>query len=394
MKRVLIAGVDGYLGWPLAIYLNSRGHEIAGTDCYNRRKWVEEVGSQSAIPIREMPERLNAFRELLGMSLHFIPGDITDYNFILHFLQSFKPDAIVHLAQMPSAPYSMVDAHHCTSTHTNNLLGTINILFAMREACPDAHLVKLGSMGEYGTPNTDIPEGEFELEFRGRKTLAAFPRDPGSFYHCTKVHDTVNIKLACKLWGLRATDIMQGIVFGTRIAEMGNDERLLTRFDFDQFFGTVINRFCAQAIIGAPITLYGKGNQKRGFLPLCDSMQCLKIAIENPPDKAEYRVFNQFEAVYSLSDLAKEVQKAALILGQISEVKNIENPRLELEEHYYNPDHQQLFDLGYRPSHNIDADIQQTLIDLSKYKSNIETVAHTLIPEVLWTGGRRKVAYL
>lgn len=392
--RVFIAGIDGYLGWSLAVYLTARGHDIAGTDCYHRRNWVADVGSQSAIPIRKMEERVHAFRELFGMSLYFIRGDITDYNFVLNFFKSFKPDAIVHLAEMPSAPYSMVDVHNCTLTHTNNLLGTINILFAMRETGLDAHLVKLGTMGEYGTPNTDIPEGEFELEFRGRKTRATFPRDPGSFYHCTKVHDTVNVKLACKLWGLRSTDIMQGVVFGTRIAEMGNDERLLTRFDFDQFFGTAINRFCAQAVIGEPITLYGKGKQKRGFLHLCDSMQCLKIAIENPPEKAEYRAFNQFEAVYSLSDLAKKVQMAALKCGQISEIRHVENPRQELEEHYYNPDHQKLLEFGYKPTTNIDAEIEKTLRDLLRYKSRIETKTHVLMPEVFWTGVRRRAAVI
>ncbi len=296
--RVFIAGVDGYLGWSLAMYLTARGHEIAGADCYHRRDWVAEIGSQSATPISRMTDRLQAFRENFGINLQFIRGDITDYNFVWNFFRSFEPEAIVHLAEMPSAPYSMMDVHHCIFTHTNNLLGTINILHAMRDICPDAHLVKLGTMGEYGTPNIDIPEGNIEIEYRGRKDTLPFPKQAGSWYHQTKVHDTNNITMACRIWRLRSTDVMQGVVFGTRIDEMGDDERLLTRFDFDQCFGTAINRFCTQAVLGASLTPYGKVHQRRGFFALLDYMQCLAIAIDNPPVKVSYRSFHQFQEVF------------------------------------------------------------------------------------------------
>jgi len=392
--RVFIAGVDGYLGWPLSMYLTVRGHEVAGADCYHRRDWVSEMGSQSATPIKRMTERLQAFRENFGTNLQFIRGDMTDYNFVWNFFRAFQPEAIVHLAEMPSAPYSMIDAHHCSFTHTNNLLGTINILHVMRDICPDAHLVKLGTMGEYGTPNIDIPEGFFEIEYRGRKDTLPFPKQAGSWYHQTKVHDTNNIMLACRIWELRSTDIMQGVVFGTRIDEMADDERLLTRFDFDQSFGTAINRFCAQAVIGEPLTPFGKGHQRRGFLPLRDSMQCLTIAIENPPKKGEYRVFNQFEEVYDLTELALKVQKVLDKLGLKVEVRNVENPRVEMEEHYYNPDHQHLLDLGYKPTHDIEAEMEIMLKDLIKYKHRIEARAHALIPDIRWDGSRRKVTFL
>jgi len=295
---------------------------------------------------------------------------------------------------MPSAPYSMMDVHHCTFTHTNNLLGTINLLFVMRDVCPDAHLVKLGTMGEYGTPNIDIPEGIFEIEYRGRKDTLPFPRQAGSWYHQTNVHDTNNVTMACRLWGLRSTDIMQGVVFGTQIDEMGDDDRMLTRFDFDQCFGTAINRYCSQAVIGAPLTPYGKGHQKRGFLPLRDSMQCLTIAIENPPEKGEYRVFNQFEEVYDLTELAQKVQKVAGSLGFDVEVRNVENPRMEMEEHYFNPDHQHLLDLGYQPTHDIEAEMLIMLKDLIKYKHRIEARAHALVPDIRWDGSREKVTFL
>jgi len=392
--RVFIAGVDGYLGWTLAQYLAARGYEVAGCDNYFRRDWVAEMGSQSATPIRRMTERLQAFRENFGVNLQFIKGDLRNYNFVWNFLRSFKPDAIVHFGEMPSAPYSMIDVEHCVFTQTNNIVGTLNILHAMRDVCPKAHLIKLGTMGEYGTPNIDIPEGFFEIEYRGRKDYLPFPRQPGSWYHQTKVHDSHNIMMACRIWGLRSTDIMQGVVFGTRIDEMGDDERLLTRFDFDQCFGTAINRFCAQAVIGEPLTPYGKGHQKRGFLPLRDSMQCLTIAIENPPDEGEYRVFNQFEEVYDLTELAYKVQKVAKRLGLDVEVRNVENPRIEMEEHYYNPDHQHLLDLGYKPTHDIEAELEIMLKDLIKYRHRIEARAHALIPDIRWDGSRRKVAFL
>ena len=392
--RVFIAGVDGYLGWTLGMYLTARGHTVAGADCYFRRDWVAEMGSQSATPIRRMTERLQAFRENFGTNLQFIRGEMSDYNFVWNFFRSFQPEAIVHLAEMPSAPYSMIDVHHSVFTHTNNLVGTLNILHAMRDNCPDAHLVKLGTMGEYGTPNVDIPEGFFDIEYRGRKDTLPFPRQAGSWYHQTKVHDTNNIMMACRIWGLRSTDIMQGVVFGTRIDEMGDDERLLTRFDFDQSFGTAINRFCAQAVIGQPLTLYGVGHQKRGFLPLRDSMQCLTIATENPPENGAYRVFNQFQEVHDLTDLATKVKKVADGLGLNVEVRHVENPRREMEEHYYNPDHQHLLDLGYKPTHDTETEMAMILKDLMTWRHRIEARAHALIPDIRWDGSRRKVDFL
>jgi UDP-sulfoquinovose synthase len=392
--RVFIAGVDGYLGWSLALYLAERGHEVAGADCYLRRDWVAEMGSHSATPISRMTERLLAFRQRFDANLQFLRADLTSYNAVWNAFRAFRPEAIVHLAEMPSAPYSMIDVDHCAFTHSNNLLGTINILFAMHDACPDAHLVKLGTMGEYGTPNLDIPEGFFEIEYRGRKDRLPFPKQAGSWYHQTKVHDSNNIMMACRLWGLRSTDIMQGVVFGTRIDEMRDDERLLTRVDFDQCFGTAVNRYCAQAVLGLPLTPYGKGHQLRGFLPLRDSMQCLGLAVENPPEPGEYRVFNQFEEVYQLTELASKVGEAARTVGIQVEVRNVENPRIEMEEHYYRPDHQKLRDLGYRPTHDMQHELQIMLADLIKYRSRIEARAHALTPDIRWDGSRRKVGYL
>jgi len=392
--RVFIAGIDGYLGWALAQYLVKRGHDIAGCDLYLRRKWVEEMGSHSATPIREISERLAAFKENHGSQILFREGDLRDYQFVERFFRDFQPEAIVHFGEMPSAPYSMVDAEHTIFTQTNNIVGTLNILYLMRDLVPNAHLVKLGTMGEYGTPNIDIPEGFFEIEYRGRQDKLPFPRQAGSWYHWSKVHDSNNIMFSCKIWGLRSTDVMQGVVFGTRIDEMGEDERLLTRLDFDQSFGTAINRFCCQAVIGHPLTPFGKGHQKRGFLPLRDSMQCLTLAIENPPEAGEYRVFNQFEEVYDITELALKVQQVAKSLDVDAVIQNIQNPRMEMEEHYFNPDRQHLLDLGYQPTHDVEAEMKIMLQDLIKYRDRIEAKKEVLIPDIRWDGRREKVKFL
>ena len=352
------------------------------------------MGSQSATPIPGMTERLGAFHEAFGKNLQFFKGDLTDYGFVENIVKHFHPDAIVHLGQMPSAPYSMIDVRHAVWTQTNNIASNLNLLYAMRDFAPDAHLVKLGTMGEYGTPNVDIPEGYFDIEYRGRKDRLPFPRQANSWYHQSKVHDSNNVMMACRIWGLRATDVMQGVVFGTRIDEMGHDARLLTRLDFDQCFGTAINRYCCQAVIGEPISPFGRGHQKRGFLPLRDSMQCLAIAIENPPARGECRVFNQFEEVYDVTALAQKVRHAAHGLGLPIEIRNLENPRIEAEEHYYNPDHEHLLRLGYRPTHDVGTEIEIMLKDLMRYKNRIVERQEALVPDIRWDGTRSKSKYI
>jgi len=388
--RIFIAGIDGYLGWPLANHLASRGHVVGGADLFLRRTWVAEMGSDSVIPILSMADRRRVFAEHHGQPLAFFEGDLCDYDFIERAFREFQPDAIVHLGEVPSAPYSMIDAHHAVFTQTNNVVSTLNVLFAMRAVCPDAHLVKLGTMGEYGTPNISIPEGFFEIEYRGRRDTLPFPRQAGSWYHWSKVHDSNNVMFACRLWGLRSTDIMQGIVFGTSIDETKHDARLATRFDIDQCFGTVVNRFCAQAAIEHSLTLFGAGHQRRGFLPLRDSMRCLALALENPAARGEYRVFNQFADVHDITELAQLVQQTARGLGLRVDVENFENPRKEKEEHYYEPDHQKLFDLGYRPTHDVAAELQVIFADLLRHRDRIEAKRNILIPDIRWDGTRRK----
>ena len=393
---MFIAGMDGYLGWPLAQHLAGRGHEVAGADALFRRSWVEEMGSVSAIPIAPADERLDALRADTGQPIPFWRGDLRDYDLVERIFREFEPEAVIHLGECPSAPYSMVDREHTTFVQLNNLTTTFNLLFAIRDLAPDAHLLKLGTMGEYGTPNMDIPEGFFEVEYRGRRDLMPFPRQAPSWYHWSKVHGSNNIMFACKIWGIRATDVMQGVVFGTRIEGMGGDPRLRTRLDFDQAFGTVINRFSCQAVIEHPLTPYGAGGQVRGFLPLSDSMRCLTLGLENPPNPGEYRVFNQFAQTYSVRSLAGVVQRAALDLGLKVDVAPVENPRAAIErhQHHYEPDHSQLLELGYQPTRDVAGEVRAMLEDLLPHRERIAEHQQVLLPSVHWDGSRRQVGFL
>jgi len=383
--KVMIMGMDGYLGWTLAMYMSGRGHQVCGVDNFSRRRNVAEIGGGSATPIKPMAERLKAYKKATGTSLSFYEGDLAEPSFTDLVIAKEKPKCIVHLGEIPSAPYSMIDVHHCNYTQMNNIVGTNNILFAMKKHVPDCHLLKLGTMGEYGTPNIDIPEGFFEIEYRGRKEKLPFPRQPGSWYHLTKVHDTYNIMFACKIWKLKSTDIMQGVVHGIVTDDMVNDD-LLTRFDFDEVFGTALNRFCAQAIIGHDLTPYGKGGQTRGYIALRDSMQCLTISAENPPDEGEYRVFNQFDECYSVNELAEHVVEVAGEFGMDAKIWNIENPRLEMEEHYYNPDRRKLPELGFKPTKTLDDELRSTIPKLMEYRDRIEAKRDAIMPKVKWTG--------
>ena len=392
--RVFIIGIDGYLGWALAQHLAHIGFAVGGLDALLRREWVREVGGESAIPIAGIHERRRAFERHFGYELPFWQGDILDYDFLQRCLADFAPDVIVHLGEMPSAPYSMIDQAHAAFTQQNNVIGSLNLLWAMRAVCPDAHLVKLGTMGEYGTPNIDIPEGFFEVEYRGRCDTLPFPRQAGSFYHWSKVHDSNNIMFACRVWGLRATDIMQGVVYGTRIDAMSEDPALRTRLDFDECFGTIINRFCCQAVIGHPLTIYGQGRQQRGFLPLRDVMQCLTLTIASPPDSGQYRVFNQFDRWYELVTLAETVQQTAKSMGLKTHIEHLENPRIEMAEHHYVPDRNHLPGLGYIPTADLKAEIGQMLADLLPQRERIRAFESVLRPSIHWDGTRKSVRTL
>ena len=382
--RIFIAGMDGYIGWPLCLKQLSLGNEVCGIDNFSRRKNVEEMNSHSALPILSMEERIKLLKKRYGDKVEFYEGDLLDPKFTDDVLKKFQPDVIVHLAEQPSAPYSMIDQEHNVYTQKNNVIGNLNLLHSMHRHTPKAHLVKLGTMGEYGyDPGLEIPEGFFEIEFRGKKATLPYPRLAGSWYHWTKVHDSNNIMFACKLWGIKSTDIMQAIVYGTKISEIEN-ENFFTRFDFDEAFGTVINRFCAEAVIGYPITVHGIGGQTRGFLALADSIKCISLLIDNPPDPKEYRVVNQFDEQHSVMELAKLVKNVGDKKGLSVEVKSKENPRLESEKNYYKADHNKLKELGFKKTREMDEEIGIMLDDLIKYKDRIEGKKEVIEKNIRW----------
>ena len=368
--KVMILGIDGYLGWPLALRMIERGHEVCGADNFYTRKAVEEVGSWSAIPISSMEDRLRAVKRIFGADITFREGDLRDYGFISSFIEEQKPDAIVDFAEQRSAPYSQIDLYHAVFTMENNVIGTMNLLYAIKESVPKAHLLKMGTLGEYGTPNVDIPEGYFEIEYQGRKDRLPFPRQAGSWYHWSKVHDSNNISFAVKIWGLTATDVHQGPVYGTRTEEMKSDE-LRTRFDFDEVWGTVLNRYCVEAVAGIPLTPYGEGGQTRGFISLEDSIEALSLLIEHPPEQGTMRVVNQYDESRSVMELANMVKKAGDELGLNVQIKPVPDPRVEAQHHYYNVERCVLPSLGFKPKHSVEGEIPVMLKDLMSYRERL-----------------------
>jgi UDP-sulfoquinovose synthase len=382
--RVLVIGGDGYCGWATALYLSNRGYEVGILDSLVRRHWDMELCSETLTPIAPIQTRLQRWTELTSKKISLFVGDICDYNFLLKSLQAFQPDSIVHFGEQRSAPFSMIDREHAVMTHNNNVIGNLNLLYAIHEHFPDCHLVKLGTMGEYGTPNIDIEEGYITIEHNGRKDTLPYPKQPGSFYHLTKVHDSHNIHFACRIWGMRATDLNQGVVYGVHTEETAMDELLINRLDYDGVFGTALNRFCIQAAIGHPLTVYGSGGQTRGFLDIRDTVRCLELAIANPADKGEFRVFNQFTELFSIGDLATKVQAAGKTLGLDVQISHIENPRVEKEEHYFNAKNTSLIGLGLEPHFLSDSLLDSLLNVAVKYKHRADL--NQILPKVKWNG--------
>lgn len=383
--RVLILGGDGYLGWSTAMYFSKKGHDVAVVDNFTRRRMHLERGTNSLTPIQLLTQRVSAWKEVSGKDIEAFVGDITEWDFISRVIRDFKPEAIIHYGEIPSAPYSMIDVHHAVGVHENNVNGTLNVLFAMRDYVPDAHLIKLGTMGEYGTPNIDIEEGYIEIEHKGRKDTLPFPKQPGSFYHLTKVHDSNNIMFACRIWGLRATDLNQGVVYGIETEETKLDDRLLTRFDYDESFGTALNRFCVQAVAGIPLTLFGKGTQSRGYLNILDTLQCVELAMLNPADPGKMRVFNQFTESFSVTRLAHIVKEAAAKVGIDVKIAHYENPRVEAEVHHYNPVHSNLLNLGLKPRYLEESLVESVIQRVIQFKDRI--IDDAIVPRIRWKSG-------
>ncbi|MHB8682607.1 MAG: NAD-dependent epimerase/dehydratase family protein [Acidimicrobiales bacterium] len=377
--RILVLGGDGYLGWPTALHLSRRGHDVGVVDNFVRRQYDHKMGVDSLVPILQLHQRVRLWEDVSGLTMECFAGDLTEAPFVDSVLERFEPDAIVHFAEQRSAPYSMIDRSHAVYTQVNNVVGTLNLLYAIAERDPSIHLVKLGTMGEYGTPNIDIEEGFIEITHKGRTDVLPYPKQPGSFYHLSKVHDSHNIQFACRIWGLRATDLNQGVVYGQQTDESVLHPGLATRFDYDGVFGTVLNRFCVQAVVGHPLTVYGKGGQTRGMLDIRDTLACVELALMNPAGEGEYRVFNQFTESFSVLEMAEMV--AGAYPGAVR-IEHLDDPRVEKEEHYYRAAHTKLLDLGLVP-HLLDSSTLRDILAVADaHRDRVDLAA--ISPTVNW----------
>lgn len=363
--RIIVAGGDGFCGWPTSLYLSNKGFEVGIIDNLVRREIDVELNSNSLTPIASIEERVEKWKELTGKEIQVFIGDLNDYEFLSDVFQKFEPEAFVHFAEQRSAPYSMISREHTIYTQSNNVLGNLNVLYAIKEFNPDCHLIKLGTMGEYGTPNIDIEEGYIEIEHKGRKDKFLYPKRAGSFYHLTKVHDTNNIDFAVRSWGIRATDLNQGVVYGVNTKETSMDPILANRFDYDGVYGTVMNRFIVQAGKGLPLSVYGKGGQTRGFINIEDTVRCIELAALNPPESGEFKIYNQITEQFSVLELANIVKEVAKKYFDIeAEIEHMENPRVEKEEHYYNAVYTELKDLGLE-AHLLTEEVVKDILQLA-----------------------------
>lgn len=380
--RLLILGGDGYLGWPTAMHFAVRGDEVCVMDNYLRRRLAQETHSESLISPPPLDERARLFHAVSGKRVEVVIGDCCAYERLLGVVKSFQPNVVIHYAEQPSAPYSMIDYRSARLTLDNNLGATFNLIWAVLEAAPRCHIVKLGTMGEYGTPNIDIEEGWITIEHKGRKGTFLYPRQAGSLYHTTKVLDTDLLWFYVRTYGLQVTDLMQGPVYGLRTPESDMDEGLATIFHYDDIFGTVVNRFVTQAVAHIPLTVYGKGGQTRGYLNLLDTLQCIELAARTPPGLGKLRVLNQFTEGFSVNALAERVSRVGNSLGLDVRVESLDNPRVEAEEHYYNPVHSGLLELGLKPHYLTDEVVADMMHTVMKHGESIDR--RKMLPRVRW----------
>lgn len=388
---VLVLGGDGYLGWPTAMHFAKQGHAVAVVDNLQKRRMEEEVGGEPLFLRPTLQRRVKLWNSLnAGHFIALPPGNVIDIAqngpALIDFVLRFEPDVIIHYAEQPSAPYSMWSRSRAVATVQNNSVGTLNVLFAIRELKrqndKNAHLIKLGTMGEYGTPNIDIEEGWLEVEHNGRKDRLPFPKLPGSFYHASKVADSAYIEFACRAWGIRATDLNQGVVYGIDTDETVLHPDLVTSFHYDAVFGTALNRFIAQAVVGVPLTVYGKGGQTRGYLNIRDTLQCVALAAQNLPNAGEFRVFNQFTEQFSVLELAEKVKRVGNALGLTVVIDHTQNPRVEKEAHYYNAKNTGLLSLGLEPHLLTDDVIAMMMKKVITAQKSIDR--DVIAPKILW----------
>lgn len=384
MSHVLILGGDGYLGWPTAMYFSKRGYDVTVVDNYFRRNACTELDVGMLYPVPTLIERAKIWYELTGREIKVVIGDLTEpeimrslfdgrieYAWAVNRSFSGTPETVVHYAEQPSAPYSLINYRYANITIQNNLLVTNNLMWALRDFSRDTHVIHIGTMGEYGTPNIDIPEGWIEIEHKGRKDKFLFPRQASSLYHTTKIMDTDLMWFAVRMWDLRVTDLMQGPVYGIETEESAIDERLRTIFNYDEIFGTIVNRFIVQALADYPLTVYGKGGQTRGYLNINDTLQCVHMSEKTPASKGELRIFNQIMETFSANELAEMVQRVGKNLGYDVKIDHLENPRKEAEEHYYNPTYQGLIEIGVKPHYLTDEVLEGMMHVAERFKENI-----------------------
>jgi UDP-sulfoquinovose synthase len=384
--RICILGGDGYLGWPTVMHFSARGHEVVAVDSMVKRHWEAVVDVAPLEPTPPLQDRAAHWYKKTGKVVEVVVGDIaTDPELLHHLFRDYQPDVIIHYAEQPSAPYSMMNQNAAIHTQQNNIIGNLNVMFAMHDYCPQAHLIKLGTMGEYGTPNIDIEEGWIEIEHKGRKDRMLYPKKAHSLYHLSKVADSNNLEFGCRIWNLSVTDLNQGVVYGIDTPEMDNDPELRTSFHYDDIFGTVLNRFVVQAAIGNPLTVYGNGGQTRGYLNIKDTLQCVELAALHPAKAGEFRVFNQFTEQFSIIDIAKKVQNVSLLYDLNATISHLPNPREEMEQHYYHAIHTGLLELGLHPHHLTDDVIAHMLDRAISAKETVRSVG--LLPRVTWKHG-------
>ncbi|BFR47534.1 NAD-dependent epimerase/dehydratase family protein [Nitratidesulfovibrio sp. HK-II] len=383
--HILILGGDGYLGWPSAMYFSARGHQVTVVDNYFRRKACIDVDADFLYPVPSLPERARIWHKATGREIKVILADLSDsetmrglfsgavrYTWALDERFTGLPHTILHYAEQPSAPYSLLDYRRANITLANNLITTNNLMFAVKDFAPDTHIIHIGTMGEYGTPNIDIEEGWLDIEHKGRRDRFLFPRQASSIYHTSKIMDTDLFWFGIRTWKLRMTDLMQGPVYGIETEESRVDERLRPYFNYDEIFGTVINRFVVQSVARHPLTVYGKGGQTRGYLNICDTLQCVYKSFETPANPGELRIFNQITETFTVNELAERVQRVGTERGHAVQVNHVENPRKEAEEHYYNPAYQGLQGIGVTPHPLTDDVLHGFFAIVEEHKANIK----------------------
>lgn len=387
---VLILGGDGYLGWPTAMHFASRGHDVHIIDNMAKRKWEAEVGAEPLFPIPPLKKRVGRWNSLEGVGAKIkahIVDIATNSDALNNVIENAKPDAIIHYAEQPSAPYSMISRSRAMSTINNNINGTINVVYAIRNFAikhgKHIHLVKLGTMGEYGTPNIAIEEGWIEITHEGRKDRMLYPKKPGSFYHASKVADSTFIESACRFWpGFHSTDLNQGVVYGVSTPQTDLHPELVTSFHYDAVFGTALNRFVTQAVVGHPLTVYGEGGQTRGYLNILDTLQCIELAVLHPAKSQEFRVLNQFTEQFSVNELAAQVKRVGESMELDVKIDHLDNPRVEMEKHFYNAKHSELKKLGLEPHFLTDEVVRDMIVRVQKYADHVDK--DSLVPKVNW----------